>query len=60
MVSVYVLIYSEACSMGSLQAFVFATHLSIMSKVLTALGIEVHLETKWAIKCSPAGVLVAM
>lgn len=40
--------------------FVFATHLSIMSRALTALGIEVHLGTEWAIKWAPAGVLVAM
>lgn len=39
---------------------VFATHLSIMSRALTALGIEVHLGTEWAIKWAPAGVLVAM
>lgn len=40
--------------------FVFATNLSIMSRALTALGIEVHLWTEWAIKLAPAGVLVAM
>lgn len=39
---------------------VFATYLSIMSRALTALGIEVHLGTEWAIKWVPAGVLAAM
>lgn len=39
---------------------VFATHLSIMSRAMTALGIEMHLKTEWAIKSAPAGVLVPM
>lgn len=43
-----------------LKALVFVTRLSIMSRILTGLRAEVQLGTKWAIKPTPAGVLVPM